>query len=94
VTRRGGEYTRAFTGMIPNSQIVIIPYQEVGVRSTAGWILELYVRPSASAFLILAVLCGVMLVLAGVVFVLYAVEKREDENEKRRLIHAINFDAL
>jgi integrin alpha FG-GAP repeat containing protein 1 len=80
--------------MIPNSQIVIIPYQEVGVLDTGGWKLELYVRPSASAWMILVVLVGVMVLLTGVVGVLYAVEKREDEWEKRRLIHSINFDAL
>lgn len=80
--------------MIPNSQIIIVPYQPDGQLTTSSWQLELYVNPAAYALIVLLVLCCVMVLLGMVVSVLYIMEKREDEREKRRALHAINFDAL
>lgn len=84
---------RSFSGMIPNSQIIIIPYSP-GLVNTDSWQLELYVNPSQYAVWVMLVLILVMVLLAGVVGVLHWFEKREDEREKRQALHSINFDAL
>jgi len=66
-------------GVIPNSRVVITPdLHEV-------WRRELY-------FTVTLIVATV--VLAVIVGVLKWNEKREDELERRRALHHINFDAL
>ncbi|KAI0059037.1 integrin alpha N-terminal domain-containing protein [Artomyces pyxidatus] len=74
--------------VIPNSQIVINP------SADGAWRKELYLRPGQWIPWVGVSVLGAMIGLAGVVLVLHLNEKREDELERRRASHHINFDAL
>ncbi|KAF8162813.1 hypothetical protein B0H34DRAFT_295552 [Crassisporium funariophilum] len=77
-------------GVIPNSKVVILPSAEEG----AAWKRELFLRPGEwIPWVTVTVVAGTIL-LAVIVFVLHLNEKREDELERRRVSHHINFDAL
>ncbi|PWN35926.1 uncharacterized protein FA14DRAFT_160886 [Meira miltonrushii] len=99
VTRRREVNYVELEGVIPNSQVVILPWepvaegeQEMGDSST--WKRELYVSPGEWIPWVTVVLVTIIVMLLGVVFVLHLNEKREDERERKRAVHAINFDAL
>ncbi|KAI8822214.1 uncharacterized protein EV422DRAFT_526082 [Fimicolochytrium jonesii] len=96
VSRRKGKISHVgtFQGVIPNSQLVVIPYEEDEGAGPGSWILELYINPSSASSSVLLVLCTSLALLASVVGVLHWTEKREDAKERRRARHAINFDAL
>jgi len=77
-------------GVIPNSKVVILPPPKDG----EAWKRELFLRPGEwIPWVTLTVVAGTVL-LAIIVFVLHLNEKREDELERRRASHHINFDAL
>ncbi|CAK5279256.1 unnamed protein product [Mycena citricolor] len=77
-------------GVIPNSKVVILPPSKEG----DPWKRELFLRPGDwIPWVTLTVVIG-MILLAVIVLVLHLNEKREDELEKRRASHHINFDAL
>ena len=83
-------HTMDLQGVIPNSQLVILPYS----RTETGWEVELYINPSEYvSYVAFSVLMG-MGVLGSVVVMLHLIEKREDEVERRRRLHVLNFDAL
>ncbi|KAJ2911205.1 hypothetical protein GGI21_000119 [Coemansia aciculifera] len=84
-----GHHERSFEGLIPNSRVVVFP-----VNSTLDWRLELYMNRSESTPYILATLLSSMAILAVTVFVLGKMERKADQREKQRALHAINFDAL
>ncbi|KAJ2041812.1 hypothetical protein H4S04_000078 [Coemansia sp. S16] len=84
-----GHHERSFEGLIPNSRVVVFP-----VNSTEDWRLELYMNRSESTPYILATLLSSMAILAITVFVLGKLERKADQREKQRALHAINFDAL
>jgi integrin alpha FG-GAP repeat containing protein 1 len=74
-------------GVIPNSKLVLRPNDE-------GWRKELFLRPGDwIPWVMITVVVGTA-VLAIVVFGLHLSEKREDELERRKISHRINFDAL
>ncbi|KAH9961067.1 hypothetical protein BC827DRAFT_354011 [Russula dissimulans] len=75
--------------VIPNSKLVINPGAEPD-----EWHKELYLRPGRWIPWVGVTVLGTMVALAGVVLVLHLNEKREDELERRRASHHINFDAL
>jgi integrin alpha FG-GAP repeat containing protein 1 len=77
-------------GVIPNSKVVILPSANEG----EAWKRELFLRPGEwIPWVTVTVVVGTIL-LAIIVFVLHPNEKREDELERRRVSHHINFDAL
>ncbi|KAJ7665373.1 hypothetical protein DFH06DRAFT_311965 [Mycena polygramma] len=77
-------------GVIPNSKVVILPPSKPG----DPWKQELFLRPGDwIPWVTLTVVVGTGL-LAVIVLVLHLNEKREDELERRRASHHINFDAL
>ncbi|KAJ7494497.1 hypothetical protein B0H11DRAFT_2004943 [Mycena galericulata] len=77
-------------GVIPNSKVVILPPSQEG----DPWKRELFLRPGEwIPWVTLTVVVGTAL-LAVIVLVLHLNEKREDELERRRASHHINFDAL
>ncbi|KAJ3160679.1 hypothetical protein HDU86_000438 [Geranomyces michiganensis] len=84
----------AFQGVIPNSQLIVIPYEDSADAGPTSWILELYVNPSSASRSVMLVLLTSLAILASVVGGLHRTEKREDEKERRKALHAINFDAL
>ena len=53
-----------------------------------------FLHPADWIHLVTAALVGLTALLALVVFFLALHERREDERERKRAVHAINFDAL
>ncbi|KAF9918621.1 hypothetical protein FBU30_000125 [Linnemannia zychae] len=118
VTRNQPEHYTTYSGVIPNSQLIIIPYQvedesrpPIGGPTTpesesaakewadnkggpSEWTLELYIRPGDYVPWVFVVLATAIAILAGVVVGLNWMEKREDERERKKALHIINFDAL
>lgn len=91
-TRRQPEPFLVMEGVIPNSEVVVTPWQEG--TSPATWRRELYLHPGDWIHLVAAALLGLLAFLGAIVFALDLNEKREDERERLRAVHAINFDAL
>ncbi|KAI8140634.1 hypothetical protein BJV82DRAFT_621881 [Fennellomyces sp. T-0311] len=83
-----------YEGVIPNSQLIFIPYQPSDVHDSSTWKVELYIQPGDYVPWVLVVLIVAAIILGIVVGVLYWMEKREDEMERRKALHIINFDAL
>ncbi|KAG7086474.1 hypothetical protein E1B28_002425 [Marasmius oreades] len=77
-------------GVIPNSKLVIRPSADKGT----AWKRELFLRPGDWIPWVTVTMIIGTIVLAVIVFVLHLNEKREDELERRRASHHINFDAL
>ncbi|CAG8632582.1 12385_t:CDS:10, partial [Ambispora leptoticha] len=93
-TRNQTRHFSSFSGVIPNSQLIIVPYQPFGVDNPSTWSIKLYIHPGDWIPWVLLTLVSATGILAIVVFGLNWAEKREDELEKRKALHVINFDAL
>ena len=93
-TRRQPQPHLAMEGVIPNSELVVIPWQAPAESSPDAWRRELFLHPADWIHLVTAALVGLTALLALVVFFLALHERREDERERKRAVHAINFDAL
>lgn len=78
-------------GVIPNSKVVINPPAGDNV---ADWKRELYLRPGDWIPWVTLTIVIATAILGVFVFILHLNEKREDEMERRRALHHINFDAL
>ncbi|KAI9248624.1 hypothetical protein BY458DRAFT_536598 [Sporodiniella umbellata] len=83
-----------YEGVIPNSQLVILPYQPEEVQDSSSWKVELYIKPGDHVPWVFGVLATAAIILGMVVVVLRVIEKREDELERQKALHIINFDAL
>ncbi|KDQ59682.1 hypothetical protein JAAARDRAFT_33256 [Jaapia argillacea MUCL 33604] len=79
-------------GVIPNSKVVIMP--PGGGEKGGVWRRELYLRPGEWIPWVTVTVVVATIVLGVIVIVLHLNEKREDELERRRASHHINFDAL
>ncbi|CAO3614596.1 unnamed protein product [Cunninghamella echinulata] len=94
ITRHQKENYIFYEGVIPNSQLVFLPYQPEKVKDSSTWKVELYIQPADYIPWVLVSLVAAAIILGTVVGVLYYMEKREDEKERRKALHIINFDAL
>ncbi|KAG8970871.1 hypothetical protein FRC03_000089 [Tulasnella sp. 419] len=90
-TKHSEEHYINMEGVIPNSKVVIMPTQE---GDDGMWRRELYLRPGEWIPWVTLTVAVATFILAGIVFMLHLSEKREDEMERRRALHHINFDAL
>ncbi|KAI8911589.1 hypothetical protein EDD86DRAFT_189126 [Gorgonomyces haynaldii] len=77
-----------YTGIIPNSKLVIFPHQN------QDWELELYMNPSTTTLAIIGVLVAVLCVLGAAIYVLDLWEQKEDLMERQTKLFEVNFDAL
>lgn len=93
-TRHQEEHFINVEGLIPNSQVVIVPYQYAGSTSPSDWSRELYLHPGDWIPWVTIVLGGAIALLGMVVMVLHLHEKREDETERRARLIQLNFSAL
>ena len=94
-TKRRDNNFLEMEGVIPNSQVIVLPWEgEKGDGDTSMWGKELYLSPGDWIPWVMVVLVTIIVILLGFVFVLHLNEKREDERERKRAVHAINFDAL
>lgn len=89
-TLRQADSFLVLEGVIPNSEVIVIPTDE----SPDAWRRELFLHPADWIPFVTMALAGLIALLSLVVFMLDLNEKHEDERERRRAVHAINFDAL
>lgn len=88
---REHEKIREWTSIIPNSQLIIIPYLNSNPYS---WKNRLFVTPSRLVLLTGAALLGTCAVIAAVVGILHWRERAEDKREKLQEAHKFHFDAM
>ncbi|KAJ9127497.1 hypothetical protein QFC24_000906 [Naganishia onofrii] len=87
-------------GVIPNSYVVLVPPSPEAantillVKANEEWHKSLFLHPGDWIAWVIMVVIGVVIVLAGVIYLLHQNEKREDELERRKAMHRINFQAL
>ncbi|XP_052222506.1 T-cell immunomodulatory protein-like isoform X2 [Dreissena polymorpha] len=80
-----------FQSVIPNSQLVIIPYP---IQDPSKWSSKLFVMPSRLMLLTGAALLGTCGFIAGIVAILHWRDRVEDRKEKRQEAQKFHFDAM
>jgi len=93
VSRRTQKHYNIYSGMIPNSQLIIIPYQQEN-GDPSSWELKQFINPSEYVPYVFISLVSTIIILIIITLLLQFLEKREDELEKKRALHIINFDAF
>ncbi|TXT07106.1 hypothetical protein VHUM_03276 [Vanrija humicola] len=99
------EDTTTLEAVIPNSQVIVNPpwpiwgdslYKVTSpvTKRNKEWRTELFLHPGDWVPWVAAAVLGTVVTLAFVVWRLDEREKKEDERERRRALHAINFQAL
>jgi integrin alpha FG-GAP repeat containing protein 1 len=93
VSRRKSKHYNIYSGMIPNSQLIIIPYQQEN-EDPSSWQLKQFINPSEYVpYVFISLVCTIVILII-ITLLLQFLEKREDELEKKRALHIINFDAF
>lgn len=85
------ERKHTWQSIIPNSQMIIIPYPP---DDPSSWSAKLLVTPSKLVLFTGVGLLGVCCFILLIILVLYLKEKREDKREKRQDAHKFHFDAM
>ncbi|XP_053575361.1 T-cell immunomodulatory protein [Bombina bombina] len=80
-----------WTAIIPNSQLIVIPYPHQSPRS---WSAKLYLTPSNIVLLTAITLIGVCVFILAIIGILHWQEKKADDREKRQEAHRFHFDAM
>ncbi|KAM9070505.1 T-cell immunomodulatory protein isoform X2 [Sarcophilus harrisii] len=80
-----------WTAIIPNSQLIVIPYPHNIPRS---WSAKLYLTPSNIVLLTAIALIGVCVFILAIIGILHWQEKKADDREKRQEAHRFHFDAM
>lgn len=93
-TRHQSQHFTSIEGLIPNSHVVIVPYQPEDVQTPDSWDRQLFLQPGKWIPWVGVALFVALFCLATTVLVLHINEKRQDEIERRKAQHLINFDAL
>ena len=111
-TRHQDDHFMTIEGVIPNSQVVIVPYQPKDVHDSSTWTKQLFLMPGRWIPWVGIKLITTIDILAITVLFLHLNEKvsfhsvtrkwpnaecrlntqRQDELERRRGMHLINFD--
>lgn len=78
-------------GVIPNSQVIAIPYK---VTKPSSWQIELFLSPSAIVFWIILCLVFTLIALAAVVIGFKLKERKEDKKTREDDRHLFDFNAL
>uniref|UniRef100_A0A674KF89 Integrin alpha FG-GAP repeat containing 1 n=1 Tax=Terrapene triunguis TaxID=2587831 RepID=A0A674KF89_9SAUR len=85
------ERKQEWTAIIPNSQLIVIPYPHNVPRS---WSAKLYLTPSNIVLLTAIALIGVCVFILAIIGILHWQEKKADDREKRQEAHRFHFDAM
>ncbi|XP_042523305.1 T-cell immunomodulatory protein [Dipodomys spectabilis] len=94
IPRPSGEKSvrkQEWTAIIPNSQLIVIPYPHNIPRS---WSAKLYLTPSNIVLLTAIALIGVCVFILAIIGILHWQEKKADDREKRQEAHRFHFDAM
>lgn len=73
-TRHQSRHYASFESLIPNSQVLIVPFQPPGGTDPGTWIRQLYLHPGDWIPGVTLSLTGAMLVLGGIIFFLHLKE--------------------
>lgn len=84
-------YSRDWTQIIPNSQMVVIPWPP---NKPNKWKAQLFVTPSKLILMSVAALTGVCGLITVIIGVLYWKERQEDKKERLSESHRFHFDAM
>ncbi|XP_048886004.1 T-cell immunomodulatory protein [Brienomyrus brachyistius] len=84
-------HRQEWTAIIPNSQLIVIPYPHNVPRS---WSAKLYLTPSNIVLLTAIALIGVCVFILVIIGILHWQEKKADDREKRQEAHRFHFDAM
>ncbi|KAK6186117.1 hypothetical protein SNE40_008215 [Patella caerulea] len=82
---------KAFTSIIPNSRLVITPYE---LDSPNSWSNKLFITPSRLVLLTGAALLGTCGFIAIIVGILHWRDRVQDKREKLQDAHKFHFDAM
>lgn len=74
-TRHQPKHFNSFESLIPNSQVLIVPFQPPGVTDPGTWSRQLYLHPGEWIPGVTLSLTGAMLVLGGIIFFLHLKEQ-------------------
>uniref|UniRef100_A0A452TP53 Integrin alpha FG-GAP repeat containing 1 n=1 Tax=Ursus maritimus TaxID=29073 RepID=A0A452TP53_URSMA len=88
---QGSIRKQEWTAIIPNSQLIVIPYPHNVPRS---WSAKLYLTPSNIVLLTAIALIGVCVFILAIIGILHWQEKKADDREKRQEAHRFHFDAM
>ena len=83
--------SKAWTQIIPNSQMVVIPSP---LDQPSKWRAQLFITPSKTILLSVVALTGTCALIIGIIGALYWKERREDRIEKLQEAHRFHFDAM
>lgn len=83
--------SKAWTQIIPNSQMVVIPSP---LNQTSKWRAQLFITPSKMILLSVVALTGTCGLITAIIGALYWKERREDRIEKLQEAHRFHFDAM
>jgi len=87
----GHQAYQSWSGIIPNSQVVVTPYPK---NSPSNWAIELYISPSG-ALLWIALGVILCLIVSGALIVFFQWrERKADEAEKKEREHLFSFNAM
>lgn len=84
-------HERCWTQIIPNSQMVVIPWP---VKEPQRWRAQLFVTPSKLILMSVAALTAVCGVITVTIAALYWRERQEDRKERLQESHRFHFDAM
>jgi len=82
---------RTWTQLIPNSQMVVIPWPK---NHPELWTAQLFVRPSKLIRQTIFALMGTCFLISLIILCLYWKERREDRFERLQEAHRFHFDAM
>lgn len=83
--------TSSFTQIIPNSQLIVIPYP---MEYPDRWVSKLFITPSKAMLMTAGALVGTCLFVAAIIGILHHREKQQDKREKQQDAHKFHFDAM
>lgn len=81
----------SFTQIIPNSQLVVIPYPR---GHPDRWVSKLFITPSKAMLMTAGALIGTCLFVGAIIGILYRRELQQDKREKQQDAHKFHFDAM
>nr|XP_022907771.1 T-cell immunomodulatory protein [Onthophagus taurus] len=84
-------YSRTWTQIIPNSQMVVIPWP---VEKPSQWKAQLFVTPSKLILMSVAGLTTACCLITIIIGVLHWKERQEDKKERLSETHRFHFDAM